>query len=203
MNLYKVIIRVVKSIALNEYNSGFSAVDVLREPCVEAADKKEVKEYLLNKYPQFFPTGKIYEKETNDVAQFFYVLIYPLYQFEKDLIAEGEWVCSDCGQVHENKYVSRSYKNVRLFGEGVPLCKSEDNICADNFFKKGMGGIIGDNPNYITADSPVHIYKITEKKSGKSYIGKTKNAPFFRWWDHLTVSSSPFGIYLRNSKLSD
>ncbi len=47
------------------------------------------------------------------------------------------------------------------------------------------------------------VHKITEKATGKCYVGKTRNAPFFRWWNHLTHSSSPFGIYLRNTKLSD
>lgn len=52
-------------------------------------------------------------------------------------------------------------------------------------------------------DSPTYIYKITEKISQKSYIGKTKNAPFFRWWDHLKHSNSPFGRYLSQTQLDE
>jgi hypothetical protein len=66
------------------------------------------------------------------------------------------------------------------------------------------GGHLTDDLNYVKKDSVNYIYKITEKKTNKCYIGKTRNAPFFRWWNHLTHSTSPFGIYLRNnSKLSD
>ncbi len=38
---------------------------------------------------------------------------------------------------------------------------------------------------------------------GEGYIGKTRNAPFWRWWNHLTHSGSSFGAYLRQTKLSE
>ena len=60
-----------------------------------------------------------------------------------------------------------------------------------------------DDLTYINLDSLNYIYKITEKSTNKSYIGKTRNAPFFRWWNHLTKSNSPFGKYLKETKLSD
>lgn len=60
-----------------------------------------------------------------------------------------------------------------------------------------------DNFDHINEKSPNYIYKCTEKSTGKCYIGKTRNAPFFRWWDHLTRSGSPFGLYLRQTKLSE
>ena len=33
-----------------------------------------------------------------------------------------------------------------------------------------------------------YIYRITNKRTLKSYIGKTVNAPLFRWWQHLKTS---------------
>ena len=33
------------------------------------------------------------------------------------------------------------------------------------------------------------IYRITNKKTLKSYIGKTKKPPLFRWWQHLKVQN--------------
>jgi hypothetical protein len=101
---FKAFIRVVKSIAFNDYY-GFDTFDVVREPLIEAKDKNEVKQILFNKYPQFFQNGKVYEKETKDQAQFFYVVIFPLYEWEKKQIEEGEWICASCGQIHENKYI--------------------------------------------------------------------------------------------------
>jgi hypothetical protein len=189
---------------LAESNYSFGNVDVIREPLIYANDKDEVKEILLNKYPQFFQKGKIYERETKDTAQFFYVVIFPLYNFEEEWIREGEWSCAQCGQIHENKYISKPQMNDRLFGGDVLFCRTDESDCM-KLYKIGQFKNVEfpDDVNYITVDSLNYIYKITEKSTGKSYVGKTKNAPFFRWWNHLKHSSSPFGLYIRNSKLSD
>lgn len=32
---------------------------------------------------------------------------------------------------------------------------------------------------------------------------QNKKCPFFRWWNHLAHSHSPFGTYLRQTKLSN
>jgi hypothetical protein len=200
--IFKAFVRVVKSIA--DTGHMFNTVEVVREPYIEAVDKTEVKNYLLEKYPQFFQNGKVYEKETKDMAQFFYVLIYPLYEYEIKLIQEGPWACAHCGQIHENKYVVRPRTNERLFGSSVMFCRSEDDYCLRNYTQDRFKNVeLQDDITHITTDSPVYIYKCTEKSTGKSYIGKTRNAPFFRWWNHLTKSSSPFGVYLRQTKLSE
>jgi len=202
MARFKAFIRVVKS--LNKVESVFDSVEVIREPIIEASDKAEVKKILLEMYPQFFQSGKVYEKETKDIAQFFYVVIFPLYEWENDLINQGAWSCSSCGHIHENKYVSKPRLNSRLFGEDIMFCRSDDDHCMNEYKKFKFAGIeLQDNYNYITTESPNYIYKCTEKSTGKSYIGKTRNAPFFRWWNHLTHSNSPFGLYLRSTKLSE
>jgi len=203
--LFKAFIRVVKSlIHKDELYGGFGTIDVIKEPIIHAKDKAEVKNILLEKYPQFFQNGKVYEKETKDQAQFFYVVIYPLYEWEKKQIEEGPWTCSGCGQIHENKYISKPRTSDRLFGSEVMFCKSEEDICLNNYKKEKYKNVeMPDDEVYIKKDSPNYIYKCTEKATGKSYIGKTRNAPFFRWWNHLTHSSSPFGLYLRTTKLSD
>jgi hypothetical protein len=196
---FKAFIRVVKSLDKNE----FGMVNVIREPLIEADSKAEVKSMLLEKYSQFFQNGKVYEKETKDKAQFFYVVIFPLYRHEEILIEEGSWVCEYCGQVHENKYVSRPRINDRLFGDKL-FCKTDDDFCINRYKSDKFKNIdFPDDPNYITTSSCNYIYKCTEKSTGKCYIGKTRNAPFFRWWNHLTHSSSPFGLHLRTTMLSD
>lgn len=203
-SLFKALIRVVKSIASRHEWYGFDTIEVIREPIIEAKDTAEVRKIIAERYPQFFPNGKVYSKETKDEAQFFYVLVYPLYQYEIDQIKKGNWKCSFCGQIHENTYVSRPRINERLFGNDVLFCNSEDDHCMKEFLKLKNDGIeIPDDVNYIKQDAPNYIYKITEKATGKCYVGKTRNAPFFRWWNHLKHSSSPFGIYLKNTKLSD
>jgi hypothetical protein len=207
--LFKAFIRVVKSIACNEmiydgHQYGFSSVDVIKEPLIEARDKNEVKKILLDKYPNFFQNGKVYEKETKDQAQFFYVVIFPLYEFEKKQIEESEWTCASCGQIHENKYLSKPRTNERLFGADKLFCRSDDDTCINNYKKEKYKDVeFPDNDHYIKKDSPNYIYKCTEKKTNKCYIGKTRNAPFFRWWSHLMHSGCAFGLYLRQTKLSD
>lgn len=205
LQLFKAFIRVVKSIkGYNDFDSYHFADKVeIRIPVIEAPNKEWVKTYLLENYPQFFQNGKVYERETKDKAQFFYVVIYPLYEWEKRQIEEGQWTCSECGQVHENKYVSRPFVNDRLFA-GMIFCKSENNVCYETYKKNFYKDIeLPDDEHYIKRDSPNWIYKITEKSTGKCYIGKTRNAPFFRWWNHLAHSSSPFGLYLKSKKLSE
>lgn len=198
--IFKAFIRLIKSVNSDTW----SIRDVVKEPVIYANNKTEVKSLLLEKYPQFFQNGKVYEKETKDSAQFFYVVIFPLYQFEIDQINEGEWTCAYCGHIHDNKYVSKPRTDRRLFGEEIMFCKSEEDTCIKGFKKEKYKNIeLPDDENYIKKDSPNYIYKCTEKSTGKSYIGKTRNAPFFRWWNHLTHSNSPFGLYLKSTKLSD
>lgn len=200
---FKAFIRVVKSLNSGNY-MGFDSVEIIREPLIEAVDKAGVKTFLLNKYPQFFQNGKVYEKETKDTAQFFYVVIFPLYNNEVDLINEGEWVCEHCKQVHENKYLSKP-RFSKLFPDKL-FCKNDglEIDCIEYYKREYYKNVeLADDEFYIKKDSPIYIYKITEKTTNKSYIGKTKNEPFFRWWNHLTKSSSPFGLYLRQTKLSD
>jgi hypothetical protein len=214
---FKAIIRVVKSIAFKNPDEylGFDTVEVLREPVILANDKNEVKQYLAEKYPQFFPNAKVYERESkNDKTQFFYVVIFPLYQYEVNQINEGNWTCDYCGHVHENQYISKPLRSNKF--EGKMFCSSDYKSGNDisqvpdcyelwkrEYYKVNNGLEIPDDLNFINVDSLNYIYKITEKSTGKCYIGKTRNAPFFRWWNHLKHSSSPFGLYLRQSKINE
>jgi len=210
--LFKAFIRVVKSITVKDggFFNGFDTVEVIKEPLIRAKDKTEVKQILLEKYPQFFQNGKVYEKETKDQAQFFYVVIFPLYNHEIKLIEEGSWTCDYCGHRHENKYISPPLVSRKF--EGKIFCgkdyRTGNNIvsepdCYEKWKKEVVfkNSDLPDDLNYINVDSLNYIYKITEKETNKSYIGKTRNAPFFRWWNHLIHSSSPFGIYLRSTSL--
>lgn len=199
---FKAFIRVVKS--LNQVE--FGSENIVEERLILAKDKEEVKKFLLEKYPQFFQNNKVYSKETKDTAQFFYVVIFELYEWEKaQVINDTSWKCSYCGQVHESTYLSRPRKYDKLFAGKLFCNNSGEDHCLNEYKKEFYKDIeFPDDENYVKKDSPNYVYKITEKSTKKCYIGKTRNAPFFRWWNHLTHSSSPFGLYLRNkSKLSD
>lgn len=199
---FKAFIRVVKSVN----NSDFASLNQIVEPLIEAKDKIEVKEILLAKYPQFFQNGKIYEKETKDTAQFFYVIIFELYQSEINLINEGEWVCDFCGQKHENKYISKPviFQNKNFCRDNEQIDYNSGSFCLQEFKDKILYANVDNLDNtYFVGRNPIYIYKITEKQTNKCYIGKTKNHAIWRWWSHLTKNSSPFGIYLKQTKLSD
>lgn len=209
---FKAFIKIVKS--KQPHDMSFIDATIIYEKLIYAKDKKDVKKILMERYPQFFPENKVYEKESvKNPNQIFYVLIYPLREFEIILMNEGEWVCSGCGQKYENKYLNPP-KNYTKIGKDNNFCnyyeKGRDpNIDPDiclNLFKGKVeeNGIEPpDNMMFVSSDSCSYIYKVTEKATGKSYIGKTKNAPFFRWWEHLKHSRSPFGLHLRNTDLKE
>lgn len=199
---YKAFIRVVKSFDVKTEDYDLEHYNIVREPLIIAEDKHEVKQILLEKYPQFFQNDKVYMRETKDLTQFFYVVIFELYNHEKELINQGGWICSECGQMHKNKYESRPRTNERLYGSDKLFCGNE---CSDKYRVKHFSDltIFEGEDYYVNKESPNYIYKITEKSTNKCYIGKTRNEPFFRWWNHLSKSSSPFGLYLRKSKLSN
>lgn len=193
-------IRVVKS--LIQINFMFDTVEVVREKAIIAPDKEAVKSKLIEEYPQFFQNGKVYEKETKDQAQFFYVVIKKLSNWEVAQIEAGNWLCDHCGEIHPNKYESRPRYTTKPPFVGLLFCNNDN--CLDEYKKEYYKDFdMPDDEVYVKADSPNYIYKCTEKSSGKCYVGKTRNAPFFRWWNHLTHSSSPFGLYFRTTKLSD
>lgn len=200
---FKAFIRVVKSLNKEHYNA-FGSENVVTERLIMAKDKDEVKQFLLEKYPQFFPKNKVYSKETKDDAQFFYAVIFELYEYEKEQITKDtSWECCQCGQKYENTYLHRPRKYEKLFA-GKVFCSDNEDYCLNQHKKEYYKDVeFPDNEHFIKSDSPNYVYKVTEKLTGKCYVGKTRNAPFFRWWNHLTHSSSPFGIYLRTTKLSD
>lgn len=223
---FKAFIRVIKSYQSDYYNEKkedetfirdrirFNTGSVVSERLIYATDKKEVKKILLEKYPQFFPDGKIFEKESKtNKFQIFYVLIYPLYDYEVNALNSGSWTCSGCGHVHENRYIHspKTYGNI---GENYLFCNPyhdgrdtsfSNDACLKLLKNKGNDGEQEpfDDLGYSQPDSVSYIYKITEKDTGKCYIGKTKNAPFFRWWQHLKHSPSPFGYRLRTTPISN
>lgn len=201
---FKAFIRVVKSLNKDHFYNTFASQNIVEEKLILAKDKGEVKEILLSKYPQFFQNGKVYSKETKDEAQFFYVVIFELFEYEKNQVVNGtSWECSHCKQKYPDTYQYRPKTYERLF-PNLKFCKSDDDHCFNEFKKEYYKDVeLQDDHYYVSKTSPNYIYKITEKHSNKCYVGKTRNAPFFRWWNHLTHSSSPFGLYLRQTKLSD
>lgn len=209
---FKAFIKIVKS--KQPHDMSFIKATLVYEKLIYAKDKKDVKRILIEQYPQFYPDKKVLEKENiKNPDQIIYTLIYPLREYEIKLIEDGEWTCCGCGQKYENRYLNPP-KHYSKLGANYDFCnyyeKGRDpNIDPDiclNLFKgkvEANGVEPPDNMIFVKIDSCSYIYKVTEKATGKSYIGKTKNAPFFRWWEHLKHSRSPFGLHLRNTDLKE
>lgn len=197
---WKASIRVVKSII--KFDGFFNTLEVVNVPIIEAETKDDVKAHVLKAYPQFFQNDNLYQRETKDEAQFFYVVIDKLSNWQLGKINEGEWSCKNCETIHENKYIYRPRYTTKPPFQDLLFC--DNNACFDEYKKDYYKDVeLPDDEYHVKSDSLNYIYKCTEKSTDKSYIGKTRNAPFFRWWNHLTHSSSPFGMYLRTTKLSD
>lgn len=195
---FKGFIRAVKSLVKDsEY---FGSENIIEERAFLAWDKEDAKQVLKRLHPQFFQDGKVYTKETKDQAQFFYVVIYPLNNNEIEKLNKP-WNCSHCGTEHESEYFERPHIEYNRHYMNKMFC---DRDCFKDHEREIYKLIeFPDDPSYINKNGIEYIYKITEKSTGKCYIGKTKNEPFFRWWNHLRHSPSPFGIYFRNTELTD
>jgi len=214
MKYFNTLIRVCKSIQGLERGE-FWNITIVQET-IKASSKDEAKKIVLEKYPQFFQNGKVYSRETKDESQFFYVLLYE-YTGYNLIEGEKEWTCDFCNKKHPNSLETEHLKQKDRKFEDKVFCKAPnakyDNIddieliklpsCLDwykeKFYRENN---IEENEHYIKANSNYYIYKITEKETWKSYIGQTRNEPFFRWWQHLTHSSSPFWLYLRKTSLN-
>ena len=103
---------------------------------------------------------------------------------------EYKMKCDICGKVftviggkklynHQNKY--GSYCSSACRDELMNKIRSNDPWIDENDHL----GIPKDNENNLAG----YIYRITNKHTLKSYIGKTIKPPLFRWWQHLKVSN--------------
>lgn len=157
---------------------------------IVAENEEEVKEKLKVDYPHIF-NEKVYNRSSKSEKQFFYARIYELSESQVDCINSGEWVCDSCEQKQLNKFDVPviNYNNKEF-------CSYE---CRNNFINKNIDEL--DSPYYDKGIT--YIYKITQKSTNKCYIGKTINFPFFRWWNHYQHSTSPFGMELKNSDITD
>lgn len=213
---FKAYIKLIKTLQGN--NVDWQKSTLVSERLIYANDKSEVKHFLKTKYPEFFPDGKVFEKESKtNPFQFSYVLIYELQNHEIIALNGGSWTCAGCGQTHSDRYTSPP-KTYSKLGDKYEFCNpryysdpdeyrhefGRDDPCLKLFRSSDdEAGMMIDDHRFIRPDAPTYIYKITEKSTGKCYIGKTRNAPVWRWWQHLTSSSSPFGIYLRQTDLKN
>lgn len=137
----------------------------------EVEKKEEVKNHILENHGDFFPNGKVFQKRKE--GEFVYANIFELSDYWLNYWTD-EQPCLHCGAIRtnlesKNQGVSTNFCSIECKNKYSELVSiAEDRECSS---KKS------------------YIYKITHKKSGKCYIGKTINHFIWRWWNHLKANT--------------
>lgn len=150
---------------------------------IEAKSKEEVKEEILKEYCDFFPNRKVYQKRKD--KEFVYCLIYELNEYWNEYWCKKS-ACPICGK--ETSALERANMGIRS-----QYCSSTCEIKAKEL------SIIQD-----ISSNQIYIYRITQKSSGKCYIGKTKKLFIWRWEEHLKGDTgTKFHEELKKIKIND
>lgn len=167
----------------------FYTEQVERTLYFDVATKKEVLTKIKEDYPEYF-TDKVPQRTSN--GEFFFVNVYEL-----DDKWEAFWTEKiPCTYCKENPVSRIEIKNNDY--NGSYFC------CQDHKEKYSEEKAKEDTRIYENNGIKGYIYKITEKATGKVYIGKTINHPVFRWFQHYKAeSNSRFHDAIKNSNLSD
>ncbi len=160
---------------------------------IECDSKEDAKKHIFNLYGKI-PLRKINNMEDNDL--YGYIAKSTRYWFDyyhKEYII----TCSNCHKTIKVKGNHELSKHSNKYGQ---YCCEE---CMQNYTRQ-MIDIERKNDPWINEndhlgvpkDSDKHfagyIYRITNKRNHKSYIGKTIKPPLFRWWQHLKSDSQKF-----------
>ena len=155
---------------------------------VSATDKKEAKTIVEIEYNKKFPL-RVLAKDLDSNEFLLRITEIKDTDFFTKHIFEKQ-ICKIC-----NKEFRRIdlYNDSNVSYKGVLFCSDECN-------NKHKEKLFEENQSCV----PV-IYKITNKKSNKCYIGQTTQSFTLRWWQHIKwgVSDCKFHTKLKNSKLTD
>lgn len=104
------------------------------------------------------------------------------------------------------KMCNKEFRRIDLYNDsntkykGILFCSDD---CNDKYNLEHKSEI---QKMFLESDKVVPvIYKITNKKSNKCYIGQTTQSFTLRWWQHIKwgVSDCKFHTKIRNSELTD
>lgn len=161
---------------INLAHSNFS--ETLLRVVVDANNKEEVKEHLLENHAEFFEDNKVNQRRKKD--SIVYTNIFELSDYWTSFWLD-DIVCEVCGF----KSTNLELKNQdMIFSDHSPCCnyKLKENEREDKFYKE-----------------VIYIYKITHKSTNMSYVGQTKNHFVWRWWDHIKAGSgTKFHQFMEN-----
>lgn len=149
------------------------------------------KQYCIDKYGDY-----PFRKPTNgapDGTKYFYLMSSSLYWYDK-AYKEYQMICSHCGKSYVQ--IGDTYKSKMWNVHRKSICSIECHIAYQQKLKDEYNTM--NNENYWVSDSehPLtdktkklvgYIYRITNKRTLNSYVGRTIKPPLFRWWQHLEV----------------
>lgn len=172
-----------------ENRGAFFSEQVERRLYYDLETKRDVLSKIKEDYPEYF-IDKVPQRTAN--GEFFFVNVYELSK-EWEKFWTEQIPCKFCGTNPVNRI---DIKNNNY--SGYYFCCSEheekfyENRLAEDVRTYNSRGVVG------------FIYKITHKKTGKVYIGKTVNHPVFRWFQHFKAhSNSRFHEVMRDSDITD
>lgn len=148
------------------------------------------KRYCIDKYGNF-----AFKKPKNapNGTKYFYLMSSSLYWYDK-AYKEYQMICSHCGKSYVQ--IGDTYKSKKWNVHRKSICSIECHNAYKQKLKDEYNTM--NNENYWVSDSehPLtdkskslvgYIYRITNKRTLNSYVGKTIKPPLFRWWQHLQV----------------
>jgi hypothetical protein len=159
---------------------------------IEADSSKEARYLIEGLFDKKFP-GKI---KKDDYSNSYLLKISKYSSYENALFEEIE--CKECG---------RSFRRIDLYNDinesykGKEYCSSS---CRDKHNIENKRNMVAEDDPYGNIAIPC-IYRITNKKSGKSYIGQTKQSFTLRWWQHVKwgATNCKFHNALQNTPITD
>ncbi len=167
---------------------------ILKDIVFNKADKKEVKEYLLEEYSEILTC--IREKMTSKTPENekrYTTFITKLNDHWKKFWLE-EVECEFCG---------RTYKRIEL----NKYSNSSDNRYCSAECKNDYEKYKKENIDYHVSkysDYDAYIYRINHKDTGLFYVGVTTQWLMSRWWQHIRAdTSSKFHSFMREHDISE
>lgn len=160
---------------------------------VSAADKKSAKIIIDEEYGKIFPL-RVLAKDI-DSNEF-------LLNIEE--IKEGSHTArlfekQTCIQCENTFYVIDKYNDPNVDNKSFYYCS--DKCKTDH---NGVRNYLINQSQELSGNSNPVIYRITNKISGMSYIGKTNQVFTLRWYQHFfQIGNCKFHEAIKNSKVSD
>lgn len=170
-------------IVTGEYNSFHRPV--LAQGIIEKDCKKDVVTFLAEEYPEYFDGNKVSQKLSKSSQQVVYVTIHELDDYWSKYWKQ-EIECEIC------------HKKVPLIEIKNHVGRLSNFLCSVTCEEQQKKKAENELNEYWNERCPYYfIYKITNKKNGKVYIGYTEREPIFRWWEHFKHSNLPIGLALK------